>query len=300
MIYTNENNEFKIGIGYSLDKDKVNIILKGQGNKLLIGDNLIVDGEIAIITEGDNNKIFIGDNFKIKGRLIIIINGNNNDVHLGHNIEVTNFLKIDVGNGSEDCVVKIGDSATLCKTNFIENGKGNELLIGENLKNKDQMTIQMIGDNNKTKLGNNIEIVEYVFFNMGEKSKNRYIEIGDFTSFYKTNIQNYDLNSSLIIGKDCMFSYDTTVYNNDGHAIFQDGKLINQAKTCKIGDHVWVGWSATIMKNCTIPNGTIIARNALVCKKFKKQNTIIAGVPAKIVKENIEWSRQTINDVLNL
>lgn len=298
MIFVNEDNEIKIGKDDSFNKEKGSIILQGHGNKLIIGDNFKIAGQLAILIEGNNNKVFIGNNFKSNGHLIMVINGNNNNINLGNNIEITNHLNITLNDNSENCCVNVGDSAILCKTNFNVNGKDNKLLIGNNLENKGDFAVSMTGDNNKTKFGNDIEIVAHAFFNMGIKSKNRYIEVGDFTSFYKTDVQNYDQDSSLIIGKDCMFSYDTTINNNDGHAIFQNGKLINQAKTCKIGDHVWVGWSAVIMKNCVIPNGTIIARNALVCKRFKKQNTIIAGIPAKIVKENIEWSRLHVNDVL--
>lgn len=299
MIVVSEENKFEIGQNYSFNQEKANIIFKGKGNTLFIGDNFKVDEIVAILVEGDNNNIFLGDNFNNAGQLVIVINGDYNNINLCDNIEIKNYLNINIIENSNNCSMQLGANSISNKANLNLNGVNNQIYIGDEFNNKEQMTTCVKGNDNKVYLGNNIAIENYLFLNVGETGKNRYIKVDDRTSFYKTDIQNYDNNSSVLIGQDCMFSYDTTVYNTDGHAIFQNGKLINQARECKIGNHVWVGWSATILKNCTIPDGTIVARNALVCKKFNKPNTIIAGIPAKVVKENVEWSSQTVNEVLD-
>ena len=46
------------------------------------------------------------------------------------------------------------------------------------------------------------------------------------------------------------------------------------------------------MKNTTIPNGCVVATRSIVTRNFEKENCIIAGSPAKVVKENISWDRQ--------
>jgi acetyltransferase-like isoleucine patch superfamily enzyme len=55
-----------------------------------------------------------------------------------------------------------------------------------------------------------------------------------------------------------------------------------------IGNHVWVGMNATILKGVTIGDGAIIAAGSIVTKDVKA-NTLVGGVPARILKENVEW-----------
>ena len=45
----------------------------------------------------------------------------------------------------------------------------------------------------------------------------------------------------------------------------------------------------TILKGVNLPNGTIVGTCSLVNKKFEKENTLIAGTPARIIKENVAW-----------
>ena len=101
-----------------------------------------------------------------------------------------------------------------------------------------------------------------------------------------------------MVGQDCMFAYNTLIYNTDGHSILQDGVIINRATECNIGNHVWVGMDACVLKNSIIPEGCIIGKSAIVSKKFSEKNVVIVGNPAKIVKRNIIWDRQSVNDLL--
>jgi len=55
-------------------------------------------------------------------------------------------------------------------------------------------------------------------------------------------------------------------------------------KPIKIGDNVWIGSNATILQGVTIGNGAIIGANAVVTKNVP-ENTIVAGVPAKIIRK---------------
>ena len=107
-----------------------------------------------------------------------------------------------------------------------------------------------------------------------------------------------DNGSEVEIGEDCMFAFDTIIYNTDGHSIFQNGNLINKADKLVIGHHVWCGWGSTILKNSYIPSGCIVGKSAVVAKKFEKENVVIAGNPAKIIKENICWDRKSVNETI--
>ena len=55
-------------------------------------------------------------------------------------------------------------------------------------------------------------------------------------------------------------------------------------KPIKIGDNVWIGSNASILAGVTIGNGAIIGANAVVTKDIP-ENTIAAGVPARIIRK---------------
>lgn len=59
-------------------------------------------------------------------------------------------------------------------------------------------------------------------------------------------------------------------------------------KSVYIGDHVWIGERAMILKGVNIGEGAIIAAGAIVTKDVLS-HTLVAGVPAKIVKKDVNW-----------
>lgn len=52
----------------------------------------------------------------------------------------------------------------------------------------------------------------------------------------------------------------------------------------KIGNNVWIGAHATILSGVTVGNGAVIAAGAVVTKDVPA-NTVVGGVPAKIIKQ---------------
>ena len=98
----------------------------------------------------------------------------------------------------------------------------------------------------------------------------------------------------LTIGHDCMFSFGIHIRLDDGHTIFDldSGLPLNSADSVDIGNHVWIGQNAIILKDTIIPDNSVIGAAAVVTSKFTESNTIIAGNPAKTIKKNIGWNRQ--------
>ena len=121
--------------------------------------------------------------------------------------------------------------------------------------------------------------------------------IGDNTDFVSCFFAIRDNGTKVEIGKDCMFSAQTILRTSDAHSIVnhEDGQRINQGKDVKIGDHVWVGYGANILKGTRIDNNCIVGTQSIVAGITLPESSIAAGNPAKIVKKNINWLRERIN-----
>jgi len=90
------------------------------------------------------------------------------------------------------------------------------------------------------------------------------------------------------IGADVLVSWDTMVMDTDFHnSINLLSKKINAKEgEIVIGNRCWICYGSTILKNSFISDGTIISARALVKGNFNEENTIIGGVPAKIIKRD--------------
>lgn len=97
-------------------------------------------------------------------------------------------------------------------------------------------------------------------------------------------------NADIYIGKSCMFSYGIIVRNHDSHKVIDThtNKQTNKPKNITIGNHVWIGQNSTILKGVTIGDNSIVAMGSIVTKGCE-EGCILAGNPAKVVKENINW-----------
>ncbi len=89
---------------------------------------------------------------------------------------------------------------------------------------------------------------------------------------------------SITIGNFCAISHDFTVMDSDFHKLNGEKKV----KPVVIGNHVWIGTRVTILKGVTIGDGAVIAAGSVVTKDVPA-NTMVAGVPAKVIKENVNW-----------
>ena len=91
---------------------------------------------------------------------------------------------------------------------------------------------------------------------------------------------------SIKIGNDVAIARDVIIRDTDAHDII--GKKHEKIRPVIIGNHVWIGAKAMIMKGVTIGDGAIVAAGAVVTKDVPP-NSIVAGVPAKVINTDIEW-----------
>lgn len=115
---------------------------------------------------------------------------------------------------------------------------------------------------------------------------NTLISIGKYTTFENCNVTTYNSNAVLEIGERCMFSSDIDVFHTDAHPIYdlEKTKIINKVKTMKIGNHVWVGARAVILKNTIIPDDCIIGFGSVVSRK-----SCAGGVRIALLREIRRW-----------
>jgi acetyltransferase-like isoleucine patch superfamily enzyme len=91
-----------------------------------------------------------------------------------------------------------------------------------------------------------------------------------------------------------MFANDIDLRTGDSHSIIDSlsSERINYAQDINIGNHVWVASHVSILKGVHISDNSVVATRAVVTKSFQENNILIGGMPAKKIKENINWDRQ--------
>ena len=85
--------------------------------------------------------------------------------------------------------------------------------------------------------------------------------------------------------------YGTIVINGNSkvgancrmHACVNIGASGGEEEAPQLGDNVYIAPGAKIYGNITIANNTAIGANAVVNKSFERENTVIAGIPAKVI-----------------
>jgi acetyltransferase-like isoleucine patch superfamily enzyme len=93
------------------------------------------------------------------------------------------------------------------------------------------------------------------------------------------------------IGEGCLFAEGIIVRDNDGHKFSTDGTISHELenKEVTIGNHCWIGQRAMILKGTTLSENVIVGAGAVVSGTFPS-GVAVAGIPAKVIKENVSWS----------
>jgi acetyltransferase-like isoleucine patch superfamily enzyme len=92
--------------------------------------------------------------------------------------------------------------------------------------------------------------------------------------------------TSIKIGENVAIAEDVIIRDSDNHPVNNGHE--NISKPIVIGDKVWIGMRATILKGVTIGDGAIIAAGSVVTKDVAP-GTLVGGVPAKLIKKDVIW-----------
>lgn len=92
--------------------------------------------------------------------------------------------------------------------------------------------------------------------------------------------------ASVTIGENVAISENFSLWDSDAHAL--SGKEHQMTQAVKIGNNVWIGTNVTVLKGVTIGEGAVIAAGSVVSKDIPA-HCLAAGVPAKVIRENVNW-----------
>lgn len=131
----------------------------------------------------------------------------------------------------------------------------------------------------------NLKIKHFIFYagSKVEIRENAELILGSGYMNYGASIECYQ---RIVIGDNACIAEGVVIRDSDNHVISREGYIMTEEVI--IGDHVWIGTKAIILKGVHIGDGAIIAAGAVVTKDVPAY-TLVAGVPAKIIKTNVKW-----------
>lgn len=137
------------------------------------------------------------------------------------------------------------------------------------------------------KEGSSIEINGFV--NVGRGSllwllEGAHLSIGKNTYFAGLNIVTSA--SSIKIGDDCAISWDVVISDNDFHDLTINGRQKKRSLPVVIGDRVWIGMGAKILKGVTIGHDSVIGAGAVIRKNVKPHSLVIGN--DMIISEDVD------------
>jgi len=91
------------------------------------------------------------------------------------------------------------------------------------------------------------------------------------------------------IGKDFICGFNVYITDGDRHCVKYDDLIQNLQSDVLIGDHVWICHGTSILKGTKIGRGCIVGSKSLLSQKTFPENSLIAGIPAKIIKSSCSW-----------
>lgn len=122
-------------------------------------------------------------------------------------------------------------------------------------------------------------------------NNNSLLLIGDDVTAHGIRFQVHG--NGIYVGRRCLVSEEVIVQGHDAHAIvnLDNNEVINMGdKITKIQPYVWLGRRVTIMPGTNIGKGSVIGATSTVTKEIPPFSLAV-GVPAKVIKSNISWSR---------
>lgn len=91
--------------------------------------------------------------------------------------------------------------------------------------------------------------------------------------------------SNIVIGNNCVLAAGISIIDSNGHQLYSKNRTVGHdtPKPIIIGNNVWVGLNAVILKDTTIGDNSVVAAGSVLKGHYPK-NSLIQGNPAVVVK----------------
>lgn len=95
--------------------------------------------------------------------------------------------------------------------------------------------------------------------------------------------------NKITFGKSVLVGWECRFQDKDFHQLCTpDMKILGEDNApINIGDYCWFAQRCSVFKGTTLQKRTVVASNSLLNKKYDKSYCMLAGTPARIVKENV-------------
>ena len=193
-----------------------------------------------------------------------------------------------------------------------DNGRGNRVSIPEAVRLQLQGSIVMEGDGNRVsfesgttghhlsiQLGHSCEVAIEPGCRLGIlqvfAASSSLVRIGEQTAFNgQVRLLSHEP-TSLTIGAGCLLAGGVIVTTSDMHSIIDciTGSRVNPARDVTLGNHVWIGHQALLLKGAKVGEGSIVGACALVSREIPA-NSLAVGVPARVIRKGVTWRHDLI------
>lgn len=177
---------------------------------------------------------------------------------------------------------------SLLRGSKVENfGSNNRVLIGD-LARLTGCVFHFEGSSNTIVIGNRSNCADTVFWAEGDGNT---IALGEHVTLTGNDHLAALEGTRLEIGADCLIAKHVSFRTGDSHSLVKKGtkERLNPAKDIRIGKHVWIGSNVTVLKGSVVADHCTVGANSLVCKAHDIPNCVLAGVPAKVLREDTDW-----------
>lgn len=189
---------------------------------------------------------------------------------------------------ASDCRLVL-DKSSIKRTTINVNGHANVVTINGTIMDKSEIRIN--GTSNVVMIDSDCDIRDTVIVVNGNNCR---ITIGKSTTVGSMYMVCMGKGNYITIGQDCMIADNVDVWATDSHPIFsENGEIRNPSKPIEIGNHVWIGKCAKVLKGAKIHDNAIVGMNALVTKEVPS-NVVYVGENGGVIKSNVNWDRMFI------
>lgn len=186
----------------------------------------------------------------------------------------------------------IGNKPKLINSSIKFKGRNNRLVCNGRVRLKDSRLI-FEGDNSLVFLSHNIHDYKlYVFIH-----NNSVLFMDEQTFINGTLALILSERKNIFMGRNCLIAKRVYFRLADPHLIYDIESMdrINLTKSIYIGDHVWIGQEALLLKGSNIGSGSIIAARSVLSNKNIPSNSLWGGVPAKELRKNVFYDSSTVH-----